>query len=162
MSGIPTIPVPTGGIGGGIGPEGVSLSVNLTLDKCNARPIFIYVVAKSGNIWRVFDPLSPTEKLPVWKEWTDEITHVTPTWKKEPIPPPPPPPGPQPPPQPTPPACIEGRADEYVVEDTFRFDEPGRHIPVGNPAAFSDACAGPDPGRRDGEAECPGPRRQRQ
>ena len=60
----------TGPIGFDTGP--IELMIPAILDPCNARSINIYVDREKGQIWRLVDPMSPTEKLPVVKEWTDE------------------------------------------------------------------------------------------
>ena len=97
MSNLPSIP--TGGASGSIGPDGISFSMNLTLDRCNARPVFFYVVQNEGRIWRLVDPLSPTEQIPVWKEWSEEKEVPQGHWEEVPCTPakppelPPPPPG---------------------------------------------------------------------
>jgi hypothetical protein len=147
MSGIPTLPgVPQAALSGSIGPDGASFSASLTLDKCNARPIFVYVVAKEGCIWRLFDPLSPQEKLPVLKEWTEEIKIPQGHWVREPIPPEPP--NRPTPPEPVRPPELRGECIEYVVPDAlFHFDKP-KPGAVNDPGAFKDqtvrASIGPD------------------
>ncbi len=36
---------------------------------------------KGGHIWRLIDPLAPVEKLPVFKEWSEEKTYPNGHWK---------------------------------------------------------------------------------
>jgi outer membrane protein OmpA-like peptidoglycan-associated protein len=42
------------------------------LDPTLARPIKVFVDKADGRVWRLIDPLSPTENMPVVKEWTEE------------------------------------------------------------------------------------------
>ncbi|MBU0638227.1 MAG: hypothetical protein KKB50_05120 [Planctomycetes bacterium] len=42
------------------------------LDPTMARPIKVFVDRQKGHIWRLIDPLSPTENMPVIVEWTKE------------------------------------------------------------------------------------------
>ncbi len=147
MSSIPTIPgVPSAAVSGSIGPDGISFSAKLTLDKCNARPIFVYVAADKGHIWRLVDPLSPTEKLPIFKEWTKE--RVEQTWILKKIPIKKDMPGKKTDPRPRPP-IIRGEVIEYIIPGTlFKFDEPGKAFTVNDPRAFvnpaESATIGPD------------------
>ncbi|MBI4716246.1 MAG: hypothetical protein HY763_00415 [Planctomycetes bacterium] len=135
MSGIPTIPgVPSASLGASIGPQGISLTASLTLDKCNARPIFVYVVPTDGNVWRIVDPLSPTEKLPVMKEWTKEKKKKRGHWEEETIPgetPPQPPGGETPPPE---------RSYQCLKRDVagawFKFDRPTTISDAANESVF--------------------------
>jgi len=94
MSSLPTIPsIQAGNLDAGFStnPLGANLSASLTFDRCNARPIWVYVVPKKGHIWRLIDPLSPLERLPVVKEWTEKVKKTIPTWGPEEVPIPGPP-----------------------------------------------------------------------
>ncbi len=58
----------------GFTPADLGTMLDMLLDPSMARPVKIFVERKSGNIWRIIDPLSPTENMPVIKEWTEEKT----------------------------------------------------------------------------------------
>jgi len=138
MSGIPTVPSISGGFldaGFSTAPPGAHLAFGLTFDRCNARPIWVWVVPGEGKIWRIFDPLSPSEKLPVWKEWTEEVTRYKPKWKKIVEQPPPTPGRPE---RPRPPRREIHHIYYYLDGALFKFDEPGKVFGVGDPGAFSD------------------------
>lgn len=193
MSQVPTIPgVPSVSAAPGsaflqAGPQGIlasvtSPSISLSLDMCNARPVFIYVTQqkdapppnsspwppvapppagmpappppppapirrppspgaqKGGQIWRVFDPLAPIEKLPVWKEWTEEKEYKNGHWQPHYRQPPPPQ---QPPTQPPQRYRVRTEVISREADQLYRFDEPGRDWPTSRyPQAFTSADAG--------------------
>lgn len=121
----------TGPIGFDTGPIQVSTGpleavIPALLDPCNARTVQVYVDREKGQIWRIFDPMSPTEKLPVVKEWTDtrKIPIVSPEeWEW--VPPQPAQPTPGTPG--TPPQVIHvpgGYLCHLMDGSNFEFDKP--------------------------------------
>ncbi|MCC6360725.1 MAG: hypothetical protein IT450_18460 [Phycisphaerales bacterium] len=189
MSQVPTIPgAPSASMTPGsgsisVGPGGISgsftsPSISVSLDMCNARPIFVYVTQqkgapptdtsawppvspppagmpapptppppapidrppspgaqKGGQIWRVFDPIAPIEKLPVWKEWTEEKEYPNGHWEPQYGEAP----KPQEPTEPTPGVCIRTRVFEWDTDQLFKFDEPKRTTPT---SQYPNACVG--------------------
>lgn len=99
-----------------------------------------------GQIWRVIDPLSPLEKLPVFKEWTEEVEYRNGHWRPHTETPPPPPPPPNV--EPTPPTRVRTRVFQFENDTLFKFDKPGASDPIGSfgnsfrdPAAASASMA---------------------
>lgn len=165
MSAFPTIPgAPSIDGAFSAGPDGISASLNVALDMCNARPVMIYVTlprdagstgswpattpppagapappppppapispppaqpaVKGGQIWRLFDVCAAVEKLPVWKEWTEEKTYPNGHWEPVYRDPPPPEQPPERPVEPPPYVCTEVIALSDAERTLFKFDRP--------------------------------------
>ena len=94
-----------------------------------------------GRIWRLIDPMSPTENLPVYKEWTEKKEYPSGYWK--PIyrtEPGQTTPGTQPQPQRT---VVRTEVVASGADQLFKFDEPGADWPPTRfPQAFTSQDAG--------------------
>lgn len=92
-----------------------------------------------GRIWRLIDPLSPVEKLPVYKEWTENKEYPNGYW--EPVY--------ETEPGKTTPGTPEGRTvvrTEVVssgADQLFKFDEPKAEWP---PTKYTDSLTSQDAG----------------
>ncbi|MFN0137601.1 MAG: hypothetical protein ACKVS9_15970 [Phycisphaerae bacterium] len=99
-----------------------------------------------GQIWRLIDPLSPLEKLPVMKEWTEEISYRNGHWRPVTVTPPPVDPVDPVDPGPRPPTEIVTDVFRFDQDVFFHFDKP---TPSGNDSlsqmqAFRDPIAAAD------------------
>jgi outer membrane protein OmpA-like peptidoglycan-associated protein len=79
----------------GFNPADLSTMIDTLLDPKVARPIKVFVDPELGHLWRIIDPLSPTENMPVVKEWSKNVkyevtiegeTRITRTPREEKVP----------------------------------------------------------------------------